>query len=123
MSGKRDATYLASRLKRDHRDIAAAVERGEYRSIRAAAIAAGIVKVKEWHAKQALAIANHSAELLEVAKLLVQVGRNEILEVGHRLHVGADGHRDGIPIAPVQGVQAIKQHPPGVARGHSFAAR
>lgn len=40
------AEYLAGLLKRDHPDIAAAVERGEYRSIRAAAIAAGIVKVK-----------------------------------------------------------------------------
>jgi hypothetical protein len=40
------AEYLAGLLKRDHPDIAAAAERGEYRSIRAAAIAAGIVKVK-----------------------------------------------------------------------------
>jgi hypothetical protein len=40
------AEYLAGLLKRDHPDIAAAVERGAYRSIRAAAIAAGIVKVK-----------------------------------------------------------------------------
>jgi hypothetical protein len=40
------AEYLAGLLKRDHPDIAAAVERGEYRSIRAAAIAAGIVKLK-----------------------------------------------------------------------------
>jgi ribosomal protein L2 len=38
------ADYLAGRLKRDAPDIAAAVERGEYRSIRQAAIAAGIVK-------------------------------------------------------------------------------
>lgn len=40
------AEYLAGLIKRDHPDIQAAVERGEYRSIRAAAIAAGIVKVK-----------------------------------------------------------------------------
>ena len=37
---------IAAIIRRDHPDIAAAVERGEYRSIRAAAIAAGIVKVK-----------------------------------------------------------------------------
>lgn len=35
---------IAARLKRDHLEIAAAVERGEYRSMRAAGIAAGIVK-------------------------------------------------------------------------------
>jgi len=44
--GGNSAEYLAGLLKRDHPDIAAAVERGEYRSIRAAAIAAGIVKLK-----------------------------------------------------------------------------
>lgn len=37
------AAYLASRIKKKRPDIAAAVERGEYRSMRAAAIAAGIV--------------------------------------------------------------------------------
>lgn len=37
-------SYLASRLKRDHPEIAARVERGEFRSMRAAAIEAGIVK-------------------------------------------------------------------------------
>src|SRR3954452_9259424 len=41
---KRDVTYLAVRLKRDHPEIAAAVERGEYRSMRQAAIVAGIIK-------------------------------------------------------------------------------
>jgi hypothetical protein len=40
------ADYLAGLLKRDHPEIAKGVERGEYKSIRAAAIAAGIVKVK-----------------------------------------------------------------------------
>jgi hypothetical protein len=44
--GGNSAEYLAGLIKRDHPDIQAAVERGEYRSIRAAAIAAGIVKVK-----------------------------------------------------------------------------
>jgi hypothetical protein len=38
------ASYLAARLKRDHPDVAAAVERGEYGSIRQAAKAAGIVR-------------------------------------------------------------------------------
>jgi antitoxin (DNA-binding transcriptional repressor) of toxin-antitoxin stability system len=40
----RGTDYLAARIKRDHPEIAEAVERGEYRSIRQAAIAAGIVK-------------------------------------------------------------------------------
>lgn len=42
--GSTNATYLAARLKRDHPEIAAAAERGEYPSMRQAAIAAGIVK-------------------------------------------------------------------------------
>ena len=36
--------YLKPRLKRDHKAIYAAYRRGEYRSVRAAAIAAGIIK-------------------------------------------------------------------------------
>jgi hypothetical protein len=39
------AAYLVRRLKRDHKDIADALARGQYRSARAAGIAAGIVKV------------------------------------------------------------------------------
>ena len=39
------ADYLAARIKRDHPAIAAGIAAGEYPSIRAAAIAAGIVKV------------------------------------------------------------------------------
>lgn len=39
------SSYLAARLKRDHPAIAARVEAGEFKSIRAAAIEAGIVKV------------------------------------------------------------------------------
>jgi hypothetical protein len=39
------STYLRARLERDHPDIAAARARGEYKSDRAAGIAAGIVKV------------------------------------------------------------------------------
>ena len=42
--GGTGAAYLAARIKRDRPDIAEAVERGEYRSMRAAAIDAGIVK-------------------------------------------------------------------------------
>ena len=38
--------YLAARINRDHPDIAERVKAGEFKSIRAAAIVAGIVKVK-----------------------------------------------------------------------------
>jgi hypothetical protein len=41
-----NADYWAARIKRDHPEIAARVERGEFKSMRAAAIAAGIVKPK-----------------------------------------------------------------------------
>lgn len=40
------AAYLAARLKRDHPDIVKRIDAGEFPSIRAAAIEAGIVKVK-----------------------------------------------------------------------------
>lgn len=40
-----DNTYLAARIKRDAPEIAARVAAGEFKSIRAAAIEAGIVKV------------------------------------------------------------------------------
>jgi hypothetical protein len=43
-TGGTSAAYLAARIKRDHPEIAAAVERGEYPSMRQAALAAGIVK-------------------------------------------------------------------------------
>jgi hypothetical protein len=39
--GSTNATYLAARLKRDNPEIAAAVSRGEFKSMRQAAIAAG----------------------------------------------------------------------------------
>lgn len=42
--GSTNAGYLAARIKRDRPDIAEAVVRGEYPSIRAAALAAGIVR-------------------------------------------------------------------------------
>ena len=40
----RSANYIVRRLKRDHKEIAAALARGEFRSARAAAIAAGFRK-------------------------------------------------------------------------------
>jgi hypothetical protein len=43
-TGSNSVARLAARLKRDAPEIAAAVERGEYPSMRAAAIAAGIIK-------------------------------------------------------------------------------
>lgn len=43
--GGTDPTYLAQRMKRDHPEIAAVLASGGYRSVRAAAIAAGIVRV------------------------------------------------------------------------------
>lgn len=42
--GGNQASYLLSRLARDNPEILAAFERGEYRSVRSAAIAAGIIK-------------------------------------------------------------------------------
>jgi hypothetical protein len=42
--GGNSADYLAARVKRDRPDIAVRVEAGEFRSMRAAALEAGIVK-------------------------------------------------------------------------------
>ena len=42
--GTGNADYIRARLHRDHPDVAAALDRGEHRSARAAAIAAGIIK-------------------------------------------------------------------------------
>lgn len=39
-----NAAYIRARLERDHPEVAAALDRGEHRSARAAAIAAGIIK-------------------------------------------------------------------------------
>jgi hypothetical protein len=44
--GSNSKTRLAARINRDHPEIAERVKAGEFRSIRAAAIVAGIVKVK-----------------------------------------------------------------------------
>lgn len=43
-NGGNSADYLAARIKRDRPDLAARVEAGEFRSMRAAALEAGIVK-------------------------------------------------------------------------------
>ena len=45
LKGRRDNEYLTSRLKRDAPEIATRLERGEFKSVRAAAIEAGIVIV------------------------------------------------------------------------------
>ncbi len=45
LKGGTDPTYLVRRMKRDAPEIAQALADGEFRSVRAAAIAAGIVKV------------------------------------------------------------------------------
>jgi hypothetical protein len=58
------AAYLAARIKRERPDIAEAVERGEYRSIRAAAIAAAIVK--------------QQTPLERIYKLLPKLSQNEL---------------------------------------------
>lgn len=44
--GGNDSSYLTRRLKRDHPEIAEALAKGEFKSVRAAAIEAGIVRQK-----------------------------------------------------------------------------
>jgi hypothetical protein len=44
-TGKRDADYLTARIARDRPDILEEMKAGKYRSVRAAAIEAGIIKV------------------------------------------------------------------------------
>lgn len=56
------AEYLAARIKRDAPEVAARVEAGEFKSIRAAAIEAGIVKVPTPEQKAEKAIAKLPAE-------------------------------------------------------------
>ena len=43
--GSNSAEYLAARLKRDHPEIATQLAKGKFKSVRAAAVAAGIVKL------------------------------------------------------------------------------
>jgi hypothetical protein len=59
------ADYLAARIKRDRPDIAERVEAGEFRSMRAAAIEAGIVKVPSNLEKAKKAIAKLTADELQ----------------------------------------------------------
>lgn len=65
-------SYLAARIKRDRPDIAAAVERGEFSSMRSAAIAAGIIKQKT--AYDRLISAWRSASAAERAEFLEAIG-------------------------------------------------
>ncbi len=44
---KRDKSYYLARLKRDHPDIYECFEAGKFSSVRAACIAAGIIKIKD----------------------------------------------------------------------------
>lgn len=82
------ASYLASRLKRDHPEIAARVEAGEFRSIRAAAKAAGIIKeptpeaVAEAAAWLALWIEDRSTpdERPEIEERLQSTGTRDIVK-------------------------------------------
>jgi len=60
-----DATYLARRLLRDAPVIFEALERGEYKSVRQAAIAAGIVKVPTNEEKARTALARLTPSQLE----------------------------------------------------------
>ena len=45
--GSTDPEYLAARIARDHPDIQARISQGEFKSVRAAAVAAGIVKPRK----------------------------------------------------------------------------
>jgi hypothetical protein len=79
------AAYLKARLERDCPEVAAALDRGEHRSARAAAIAAGIIKpvptVRLVHdpPKVAAAIAKHfnRAEIEALCQALLSIPTNE----------------------------------------------
>ena len=60
----RGVAYLRARLQRDHSDVLAQLERGEHRSVRQAAIAAGIVRVPS-----ALENPKNAAKTVAVVKL------------------------------------------------------
>jgi hypothetical protein len=69
------ASYLVRRLKRDHPEINDALARGEYKSARAAGIAAGIVKEPTTWEKVLKAVAKLSAaEKRKLARLLAEEG-------------------------------------------------
>jgi len=76
---------IKARLERDHPDVAAALDRGEHRSARAAAIAAGIIKpvptvrLVDDPPKVAAAIAKHfnRAEIEALCQALLSIPTNE----------------------------------------------
>lgn len=70
------ASGIVRRLKRDHPEIAAALANGEYRSARAAGIAAGFVKVQTPLEKARAAVARLSAE--ERATLVAELTRSAV---------------------------------------------
>jgi hypothetical protein len=73
-----EAAYIRARLERDHPDVAAALERGEHRSARAAAITAGIIKpvptvrLVDDPAKVAASIRRHLSQD-QIAALVVEL--------------------------------------------------
>ena len=71
--GGTSATYLLKRLKRDAPEAAEAYIQGEYKSVRAAAIAAGIVKVP--------------TEFERIAKALPKLSRHELIDLQSRIEM------------------------------------
>ena len=67
------ATYLLKRLKRDAPEMAEAYIQGEYKSVRQAAIAAGIVKVP--------------TEFERIAKALPKLSRHELVDLQTRVEI------------------------------------
>jgi len=75
--------YLLRRLRKEHRDFAAALDRGEFKSVRAAAIAAGIVKEPCRFDRLGKAWAKASEE--EKIQFLSQISESGILELGFHI--------------------------------------
>ncbi len=73
--GGQSIERLAARIKRDHPEIAARVEAGEFKSIRAAAIEAGIIKVSTdfEKAKKAVEKLPHDQLVALVAEMMVRI--------------------------------------------------
>jgi hypothetical protein len=79
--GGNSADYLASRLRRDHPAIADRLAAGEFKSVRAAAIEAGIVKPQAPEAQAARAV-ERSGDLAALAdRLLDKVPQDRIVEL------------------------------------------
>ena len=76
-----DPSYLAARIKRDHPEIAARVEAGEFKSIRAAAIEAGIVKVATpiEKARKAISALPHEDVAVLIDEMMIRVKTNQRL--------------------------------------------